>query len=466
MTKGVVFICYSFCGGTNMNHTIYEQESLSKLIFAFGIPSILSLMIEMLTGVVDTAFAGNLPGIGGNALSAMALISPILGIFIALQTLFAMSTGILIAKYMKQKEKQNSSYVTGVVMSLVVAVITSVLCYFIMTKMLSALGADGQIMDLAVTYLQIQLMSNIFSSLGYTLTCCVRAFGYPRVEVAIISASVAINIIFNFIFAFVFDWGIAGLAWGTFVSESVCAISAVLFLIKKKRWIPKRMLSGKEFSYRAFELFKIGIAQTMIQMLGGITGIIVNTRLLSLGSMTHLAAWSIVQRIYSLVLMPIVGLTQGVQNIIAYFSGNKEQEKIHKISKLTMTYCSAYGIVALIIMVFFGEKFLILFGRNIDVIEMAKQILLIAFVGFPFIGVLYTDMTLLQVTGHEISSVLIILSRQVFFLLPLIYIVPFIVRVGGFGISQAMALFLCMPIADLLATGFALVIKKKIVKKI
>ncbi|MEG0050520.1 MAG: MATE family efflux transporter, partial [Clostridia bacterium] len=119
-----------------MNHTIYEQESLSKLIFAFGIPSILSLMIEMLTGVVDTAFAGNLPGIGGNALSAMALISPILGIFIALQTLFAMSTGILIAKYMKQKEKQNSSYVTGVVMSLVVAVITSVLCYFMMTKML------------------------------------------------------------------------------------------------------------------------------------------------------------------------------------------------------------------------------------------------------------------------------------------------------------------------------------------
>ncbi|MEG1436614.1 MAG: hypothetical protein RSC30_03395 [Oscillospiraceae bacterium] len=82
-----------------MEKNIYEHKSLTKLIFIFGIPSILSLMIEMLTGIVDTAFAGNLPGIGDSALSAMALISPVLGIFTALQTLFAMSTGILIAKY-------------------------------------------------------------------------------------------------------------------------------------------------------------------------------------------------------------------------------------------------------------------------------------------------------------------------------------------------------------------------------
>ncbi|MEG2673467.1 MAG: MATE family efflux transporter, partial [Ruthenibacterium sp.] len=63
-----------------MKTNIYENKSLTKLIFLFGVPSILSLMVEMLTGIVDTAFAGNLPSIGDSALSAMALLSPLLGI--------------------------------------------------------------------------------------------------------------------------------------------------------------------------------------------------------------------------------------------------------------------------------------------------------------------------------------------------------------------------------------------------
>ncbi|MEF9942454.1 MAG: MATE family efflux transporter [Lachnospiraceae bacterium] len=445
-----------------MNENIYEQKSLGKLIITFGIPSILSLIIEMLTGVIDTAFAGNLPDIGVDALSAMALISPILGIFIALQTLYAMSTGILIAKYLNRKEKQNSSYITGVIMSVAVAVATSVLCYLMLSRILAILGAEGRIFSLASQYLKIQLMSNIFSSLGYTLTCCIRAFGYPKIEVVIISVSVITNIVFNFIFAFLLHKGIAGLAWGTFVSESVCVICAICFLIKKKRWIPKEMPSFREFLQRAVELFKIGIAQTVIQILGGCTNIVMNERLLFLGSITHVAAWSVVQRIYSLVLMPIVGLTQGVQNIIAYFSGNHAQEKVHKISKYTMLYCGSYGIIAFIAMILGGENILLLFGNSIEILTIAKEILLVVFIGFPFIGILYTDMTLLQVTGHEFSSVLLILSRQVFILMPLIYIMPTIVGYSNLNISKTMILYLCVPIADLLATIFASVVKKKI----
>ncbi|MEG0720553.1 MAG: MATE family efflux transporter [Lachnospiraceae bacterium] len=443
-----------------MHNHIYEQKSLCKLIFTFGIPSILSLMIEMLTGVVDTAFAGNLSGIGESALSAMALIAPILGIFIALQTLFAMSTGILIAKYFNDTKRQNSSYVTGITMSGVVAAITSLFCFVMLPKLLTMLGAEGIIFQLAAQYMKIQLISNVISSLGYTLTCCIRAFGFPKMEVVIISISVVVNVVFNAIFAFVFHWGMRGLAWGTLLSESVCAVLSIVFLIQKKRGLPKEFPSVTEFLQRTRELFKIGIAQTIIQMLGGCTGIVVNARLLALGSMTHIAAWSVVQRIYSLVLIPIIGLTQGVQNIIAYFNGNAAEEKIHRISKLTMTYCSIYGILALGMMMVFGKDAILLFGKNKEILTMANEILLVVFIGFPFIGVLYTDMTLLQVTEHEIASVLLILSRQVFFLIPLIYLVPFVVKTENIGISPAMSLFLCMPIADLLATGFALMVKK------
>ncbi|MEG0177915.1 MAG: MATE family efflux transporter [Oscillospiraceae bacterium] len=448
-----------------MKQNIYEQKSLTKLIFIFGIPSILSLMIEMLTGVVDTVFAGNLPNIGESALAAMAIISPILGIFTALQTLFAMSTGILIAKYLNHEQKQKTRYTTGVVMSAIMALITSFVCYFSLSAILTALKADGQIFILAKQYLQIQLISNIASSIGYTLTCCIRAFGYPKTEVKIITCAVGVNIVFNFIFAFVFNLGIAGLALGTLVSESVCAISAILFLIKKKLWISNERIPIRSFMHSAFELFKIGIAQTAIQVLGGCTGFVLNARLLSLGSMMHVAAYSVVQRIYTFVLMPIVGLTQGVQNIISYFSGNDDNVKIKKVSKITMLLCSGYGFIALLAVLLFGQNLASLFGGNFEITAIAKTVLLIVFMGFPLIGILYTDMTLLQVTQHELASVLLILSRQVFFLIPLVYLIPYLITLTGINVEAVMSLFFCMPVADLLSVIFASIVKKAISRK-
>ncbi|MEG1984753.1 MAG: MATE family efflux transporter [Oscillospiraceae bacterium] len=448
-----------------MEKNIYEHKSLTKLIFIFGIPSILSLMIEMLTGIVDTAFAGNLAEIGGSALSAMALISPILGIFTALQTLFAMSTGILIARYLNDAERQNRSYTTGVVMSIVMAIVTSAICYFAMPRILSVLGADGEIFLLAKKYLQIQLLSNIFSSVGYTLTCCIRAFGFPKVEVKIITGAVAVNIVCNFVFAFLFKMGISGLAWGTFASESVCAMCAVSFLVKKKLWLHSEPLPMSEFFVGIRELVKIGISQTAIQVLGGCTGFVINARLLTLGTMSHVAAWSVVQRIYTFILVPIVGLTQGVQNIISYFSGNGEKEKIAQVSKRTMLMCGAYGFGALLLMMNFGQNLASVFGGSPEISALAKTIMFIVFLGFPLIGILYTDMTLLQVTEHEFASVLLILSRQVFFLIPLIYIMPFLASLGNLSISPIMALFFCMPLADLLSVLFAMAVKRNISKR-
>ncbi|MEG0020122.1 MAG: MATE family efflux transporter [Oscillospiraceae bacterium] len=445
-----------------MKQNIYEHKSLTRLIFIFGIPSTISLMIEMLTGIVDTAFAGNLPVIGDSALSAMALISPVLGIFTALQTLFAMSTGILIARYLNDAESQNRSYTTGVVMSVVLSALTSLVCYLTLPNILSALGAQGEIFTLAKQYMGVQLFSNIFSSLGYTLTCCIRAFGFPKMEVKIITGAVCVNIAFNFIFAFVFNMGIFGLALGTLVSESVCAFCSFVFLVKNRLWIPSEALPPACFIKSVWELFKIGIAQTAIQILGGCTGFVINSRLLSLGSMSHVAAWSVVQRIYTFTMMPIVGITQGVQNIIAYFSGNQSHEKISQVSKRTIILCTSYGFIAMALMMGFGQNLAAIFGGSNEIVEIANVILFIVFLGFPLIGVLYTHVTLLQVTEHEFASVLLILSRQVFFLMPLIYIVPYLVTVANLGISPTIALFFCMPIADFLSVIFGMFVKRKI----
>lgn len=442
-----------------MKENVYENKTLNQLIVLFGIPAILALIIEMLTVVTDTAFAGNLPLIGASALSAMALLTPLLSIFTALQTLFAMSSGVLIAKYFNAEQKRKSALLIGLFMSILVSSIASLFCGIWLTPILQSIGAEGEILNLATSYMHIQLVNNISSSIGYTMTCSIRVIGFPKAEMVIITVAVVINIIFNALLSFGFSMGIQGLAWGTFISELVCVILATLFLIKKGMLQNIQPISFERGLSLGKEMFKIGFAQTTIQMLGGCTGFFVNGQLLNLGSALSVAAWTIAQRIYMILLMPIIGLSQGSQTIIAYFNGTGEPQKVTLISVITQKYCVIYGLIALVLVGLCGEKMLYLFGGNYAIFTLAKTILIIIFSGFPLVGIFYTHITLLQATGKEVASVVLALIRQVFLMLPLLFLLPTIF--SALGLSPLMGLFIATPLADCAVVLISMLLKKR-----
>ena len=166
-----------------MEDNIYDRKSVNSLILYFSVPAVLSLIVEIMASVVDTAFAGHLGPLAVDALTAMGLITPILNLFTAIQALFAVSTSIFIAKYLNQKEKRDEFLLTGIVMSFVISALVSGVAYIALDPILNALGAEGVVYDLAASYLKIQLLSNIFSAMGYTLTSSIRAFGNPKMEI-------------------------------------------------------------------------------------------------------------------------------------------------------------------------------------------------------------------------------------------------------------------------------------------
>ncbi|MEG0306484.1 MAG: MATE family efflux transporter [Clostridium sp.] len=443
-----------------MNENIYEEKSVNRLIFTFSIPAILSLVVEILTSVVDTAFAGHLGAQSADALTAMGLISPILAIFTATQTLFAISTAVMIAKYLNDKKALNNHFSCGFTMTIFVSIVTSIGFYLFLNPILNKLGAEGQIFYLAKQYLKVQLLSNIFSSIGYTLTSCIRAFGNPKIESVIISVSVVINITFNAIFTFGFSMGLFGIALGTLISEVVCAVISIAWLWKKKLWFKKYEIKISEFTEMVFAMFKIGIAQTLIQILASCTGFIVNNSLMTLGGTLYIAAWNLSQKLYMLALMPIVGITQGVQTIIAYFDGNQEKSKELKTIRLTILYSMIYGIIATVSSFFMGDKILLLFGTTPEIHSIATCVIRVIFITFPFVGILYTVMTLLQVTGREIEAVILGLTRQLILIVPLIILLPMIFSRISTSITPVFSIFLAIPLADIFSTVVALMLLK------
>lgn len=438
-----------------MKKNIYEKKSVHSLILYFSIPAIFSLIVEIMASVVDTAFAGHLGEISVDALTTMGLLSPVLSIYTAFQALFAVSTSIMIAKYLKDQEVRDEYLITGLCMSFVASVGVSITSYLIMPRLLSFLGATGKIAILAQKYLKIQLFSNVFSALGYTLTSCIRAFGYPRIEMVLTGLAVFVNIVFNSIFVFWFDMGFKGLAYGTFVSELFCCVVSLLWLLKHQLLWTKCQISWKKLKKYTFELLKLGISQTVIQSLAGCTAFFVNQSLMLHTTLDHVAVWNVVQKIYTLFLMPIVGITQGVQTIIAYFDGHQEENKKKKTLITTISYTVIFGLAVVTLVFFFGKNMLSLFANSGNIYQLGNGILRIVFSTFPLMGIFYTIMTLYEVTGHEGKAVFLILTRQVFLMIPLTYLLPKIFP------DFLVAVFWAVPIADIMALLMAVFTKSK-----
>lgn len=434
-----------------MHDTIYESKPIHRLIFTFSVPAVLSLLMEVLTSVVDTAFAGHLGETGEAALTAMGLLSPVLSLFTAIQALFAVSTSILLARHLKNHALRDRYFLTGLLCTFFVCTGVSVSAFLGIGPLLTALGAQGKVYALAQDYLTIQLVSNVFSALGYTLTSCIRALGNPNAEMCITTGAVAVNIAGNTLFAFGFRMGFAGLAWGTLVSEICCTLFSIRWVRKHRHFPSITAIPRGHFLPGAWELFRLGIAQTLIQALAGFTGLFINRSLLVYGAANSVAVWNVVQKLYTLLLMPVVGITQGVQTILAYFDGHGQSDQNRKAIFMTLASTVVYGLAATAAVFCLGEQALLPFGLRGVFLSESAAVLKILFVTFPLVGPFYTVLTVFEVTGHEIAAVLLTLTRQVFLMLPLVSLLPVLFT----GLRHAV--FWAVPAADVLVLLLTLV---------
>ncbi|MDU2198874.1 MAG: MATE family efflux transporter, partial [Peptostreptococcaceae bacterium] len=298
---------------------IFEKKSIPQLIFLFSIPTICSLVLESVSSMIDTAFAGHLGSISNNALSAMGILSPVLSLLIAAQLIFGVSTSIVIAKRLgeKDKEKINNTFKVGLYASFIFSTAISLFILLVQDKLIYILGATGEVGILAKEYLNIAIIFNVFSSTGYTLVNNIRAFGYPKIEIIVVISSTIINIVFNVIFTFIMNMGIRGIALSTLISEVCYLLFTVIFLVKKGLWIKKSKLNKYEVKEILYSWIKIGFVQFLMQALNSLSGFVINKVLIRYTSILYIGSWTICSNIHMIVLLPLIGLAQGIQSIIA-----------------------------------------------------------------------------------------------------------------------------------------------------
>ncbi|MEG0370923.1 MAG: MATE family efflux transporter [Clostridium sp.] len=427
-----------------------EKMSTLKSILIFSLPSIVALVLESITAIVDTAFAGNIGGSSTYALSAMGALSPIMTMLIAIQLLFGLSTGILVSRSIGEgdKEKSVKIFKIGYFLTIITSIVVSLLIFIFMDHILTLLGATGEVFILAKEYLFIALFSNVFSSVGYMLVNIIRSIGYPKMEMIICIVATLLNIILNTLFTIVFKMGMTGIALATLSSEILYLLWSIIYLKKMKFYFSPLKPSIKENKQISITLFKIGFVQFFLQAMLSLTSSLTNISLISYGSISDLAVRAVLFSTLTMLIMPLAGLSQGIQNILSFFVGRGNTKKVYDVLKCSIIISFIYGIVAYLLIGIKPSLIISIFTSSSQVIALSSSIMTLFLITFPLSGVFYILITYMQVAEKEADAMKLTVLKQVLLYLPLILILPIIFNKFPLGLTPSQSVFLATPIAD------------------
>ena len=441
-----------------MSHEkLFENKSIQHLIVLFSFPTIFSLVLESFVSMIDTAFAGHLGSMSSIALSAMGLLTPILQILLAAQLIFGVSTSIVVSKRLgeKNQEKVNETFTIGFYGCGVFSIAISLLIFLLQDPLLFVLGASGEVRRYALQYLNLALIFNIFNSLGYMLVNMIRVFGYPKMEIIIGVISTLSNVFFNVLFTFILGLGFIGIAFATLTSSVIYFSCAVLFLMHKKLWMKKVHLIINPSKEILISIIKIGFVQFLMQALNSVSGFVINRRLIGLGYVSSIGAFAICNNINTVIFLPLIGLTQGSQSVIAYFHGRQNHQSERIAKQKIVNYSLIYALVITIVSLLWTRPLLMIFTSDESLIQSAIPILRIMVAGFPFMGIIYTLITFMQVSKEEAKASQLEVVRQIVLLIPLVIVFSVLFsRFNIFNISAEQGMFLAFPLTNMIIVLF------------
>lgn len=421
-----------------------RNEKIGKLLWEFSLPAIIGMLVYALYNIISRIFVGK--GIGHIAVAAVTVAFPIMTLLFAVAMLIGIGATALISIRLGEKRMDEVEKIAGNAATLLILLpLTLSLIYFgFSDSILMLFGAEDEVLPYAKDYISIIMLGAVFGSLSFGMNNFIRAEGNPRIAMMTQIIGAVVNIILHYIFIFIFGWGIKGAAIATIISQLVSA-SWVLshFLLGRSR-IKLRLVNLKPQLSIVLRIFTIGFAPFSMQIANSIQQTILNKNLYFYGGDMALAAAGIIMGVAMLLMMPIVGVSQGAQPIIGYNYGAGDIGRVKETLKKAIMVGTAMATTGYIILWLFAEPIVGLFSENdLALTELTVPALLTFLALLPVVGFQIVGANFFQAIGKPVQSTILSLSRQVLLFIPLLLILPKYLGIQGVWITA--------PIADALA---------------
>ena len=430
------------------NETVLKDDNIGKLLVKLSVPATIGMLVMSLYNVVDTIFIGK--GVGTDGIAGVALAFPIQMVVGAIGMMIGIGGASLLSRSLGEgnidKAQKTMGNVVGSVM--LCGLVFTVIGYAKLDDMLRLFGATETLMPYAREYVSIVMAGVMAHSLAMALNNLARAEGHARVAMTTMIVASVVNVILDAILIFSFKMGIRGAAVATLTAYISAALFLIVFFRSGKSILKLRIADiGFERSIMK-EILSIGVASFIRQTASSLLIILLNRRLGQLGGDISIAVYGVLMRLLMLVFTPIMGIAQGLQPVAGFNYGARNFPNMKKSVKLAMIASTAVAVSGTLVLLLIPVPLLRLFSNDPELIAQGRNALRLVIMAFPLIGFQVMGTTLFQATGKAFQNLLLTLSRQVLFLIPLILIMPRFFHLSGLWVS--------FPIADILASALTL----------
>lgn len=442
-----------------MNENPLGYEKISKLLRSFAVPSITATLVSSLYNIVDQVFIGQGVGYLGNAATNVSY--PLSTICLAISLLIGIGSASRFSICLGRGDTDQAAKIAGngVTLMVLAGILYLVLGEVLLTPMLRIFGATTEVMPYAQSYASIILIGMPFLILTNGISNLIRADGSPKYSMICMVAGAVVNTILDPIFIFVFQWGMFGAALATILGQILSFLLAIRYL-----WAFRTITLEKECfrpDWRdGLHTLSMGISSSVNQIAITIVQVVLNNSLTYYGAMSvygediPLAACGIVMKTNAILLSIIVGISQGVQPIIGFNYGARKYDRVKQAYLLAIRWNFVISAVGFLLFQLFPRSIISIFGSGEELYFDFAVLFMRTFLFMVIVnGVQVLSSSFFTAIGKALKGLLLSLTRQVFFLIPLILILP--LWLGIFGV------LLAGPIADFIAFVVSVLLVKK-----
>ncbi len=436
-------------------------ESIPKLIAEFAIPSVVGMVVNGSYNIIDSMFLGH--AVGEIGLSAVTVANPIMIVFMALAMLIGNGGNALAALRLGEGKREAAERALGNVISLsiILWIVVAIMAAnpTLMHLLLTASSATDEVRPYAYTFIQILCFGFVLQSIGMGVNNFIRTCGSPNIALGTMVVGLVAATGFNYWFVIINGWGVAGSAYATLAGQACSAVAVLSYFLFYKdvplrihlaTLMPKGKIIGIILAY--------GFPSFAVQAGMAVVNFVLNFQLATYGALSEigavnaLASIGVINRIGMFTVMPLIGISIALQPLLGYNYGARKIARVKKTLWFGAATATVIGTLEWIVIMLFPDAIANAFGiKSASLVAFMTFALKVQFIMLPLIGFQIVGANYFQATGQPAKSIFLTLTRQILFLVPLLFILPHVLPTIAPGLDGLDALYFAAPISDFLA---------------
>ena len=397
---------------------------------------------------MDRIYIARIPDIGTAALGAVGLCFPIIVIITAFSNLFGSGGAPLFAIARGSGDKARAGLILNLACTLLLccAGVLMVIGLLFARPILVLFGASPEALQYALPYLMLYLLGTYPSMLTTGLNPFINAQGYATAGMLSVVIGAAANLVLDPVFIFVLGMGIRGAAAATVLSQLLSAAFVVYFLRCKSEYrvqpLPLRQLPANRRCIG--DIVSLGTAGFIMQLTNSLVTICCNNVLSVTGGDIYISVMTIVSSVRQLVETPIYAMNEGTSPILSYNYGARRPARVRKAMCVMSAMILGYTAVMWSVIVLAPHALIGIFSSDAVLTADAVPALKQYFAAFIFMDLQYIGQTVFKSLNKKKQAIFFSLLRKVFIVVPLTYLMPYVLHMGTDGV------FLAEPVSNVI----------------